>query len=254
MLSTILNSTRLLAVAHAAQVQTGYWKEASRPEFAASWALFVAALLTLYFVARQARETRRAAQATEKSAVIVEGQSAILEKSVAVAKEAADAARDSAATAKLNTEALVNAERAWILAELGWYDELAGRVGADELGCTTINIKLTCKNEGRSPAWIDHVYGRVDIASSHSDIKEYSKQECGNFGLMEPVGAGGGKSRCLDLHCDGTIKAEEFLSVSVIVLYHDIFGKQRETTIGYSIVSPSNLNRQNGSPNRNRNT
>jgi hypothetical protein len=40
----------------------------------------------------------------------------------------------------------------------------------------------------------------------------------------------------------------------VIIEYHDIFGKQRETTIGYSVVLPSNLYRQNGSPNRNRNT
>jgi hypothetical protein len=254
MLSAIQNPTGLLAISLAAQGQTGYWKEASGPEFAASWALFVAALLTLIFLALQAWETRRAAQATQKSAVIVEGQSAILEKSVPVAKEAADAARDSVATAKMNTEALVNAERAWILAELGWYDEPAGRVGADEFGCTTINIKLTCKNEGRSPAWIDHVYGRVDIASSRSDIREYSKQECGNFGSMEPVGAGAEKCRCLDLHCDGSIKGEDFLSVFVIIEYHDIFGKQRETTIGHSIASTSNLYRQNGSPNRNLNT
>ena len=254
MLSTILNSAKLIAVALAAQGQTGYWKEASGPAFAANWALFVAALLTLIFLAWQAWETRRAAQATQKSTAILEGQSAILKDSVTVAKKSAEAAQDSATTAKLNTDALINSERAWILAELGWHDEQAVRIGEDELGCTTVYVRLTCKNEGRSPAWIDHVYGRVDIASSRSDIKEYSKQECGNFGLMEPVGAGGEKCRGLDLHCDGTIKGEEFLSVSVIVEYHDIFGKQRETTIGYSVVSPSNLYRQNGSPNRNRNT
>jgi hypothetical protein len=254
MLSVILNSARQLAIALAAQGQTGYWKEATGPALAASWALFVAALLTLIFLAWQAWETRRAAQATQKSAVIVEGQSAILKKSVAVAEEAADAAGDSAAIAKVNTEALINAERAWILAELGWHDEPADRIREDELGCTAVYVRLTCKNEGRSPAWIDHVYGRVDIASLRSDVKEYSKQECGNFGLMEPVGAGGEKCRGLGLHCDGTRKGEEFLSVSVIIEYHDIFGKQRETTIGYSVVLPSNLYRQNGSPNRNRNT
>jgi len=254
MLSAILNSARQLAVALAAQWQPGYWKEASGPAFAANWALFVAALLTLIFLAWQAWETRRAAQATQKSAVIVEEQSSILEKSVAIAEKAADAARSSAETAKENTKALINAERAWILAELGWYDEPASRVGVDELGCTAVNIRLICKNEGRSPAWIDHVYGCVDIASSRSDIKENGREECGNFGLMEPVGAGEEKCRCLDLHCDGTIKCEEFLSVFVIIEYHDIFGRQRETTIGYSIVPPSNLYRQNGSPNRNRNT
>lgn len=254
MLFTVLNSGRLLAVALAAQGHTEYWKEASGPEFAANWALFVAALLTLIFLAWQAWETRRAAQATQKSAAILEGQSTILKDSVMVAENAAEAAQDSATIAKLNTDALINSERAWILAELGWHDEPAERIGEDELGCATVYVRLTCKNEGRSPAWIDYVYGRVDIAASHSDVKEYSKQECGNFGLMEPVGAGGEKCRGLGLHCDGTIKGEELLSVSVIVEYHDIFGKQRQTAIGYSIVLPANLYRQNGLPNRNRNT
>jgi len=253
MLSAIQNSAGLLAIALAAQGMPGYWKEASGPASAANWALFVAALLTLIFLAWQAWATHRAAQATQESAAIIKGQSAILMKSVEAAEVAANAARDSATAAKANTEALINSERAWILAGLGWFDGSASPVGEDELGCTTANIKLTCKNEGRSPAWIDHVYARIDIASSHSDIKEYSKHECGNFGLMEPVGAGMEKGRCLDLHCDGHIKGEEFLSVYVVIEYHDIFGKERKTTIGYSI-SASNLYRQNGSPNRNLNT
>jgi hypothetical protein len=254
MLSAIQNSAGLLAIALAAQEKTGYWKEASGPASAANWALFVAALVTLIFLAWQAWATNRAAQATQESAAIIKEQSAILMKSVEAAEVAANAARDSAAAAKANTEALINSERAWILAGLGWFDGSASRVGEDELGCTTANIKLICKNEGRSPAWIDHVYGRVDVAASRSDIREYSKQECGNFGLMEPIGAGAEKCRCLDLHCDGTIKDKEILSVFVIIEYHDIFGKPRETTIGYSIDSTSNLYRQNGSPNRNLNT
>ena len=211
MLFTVLNSARLLATALAAQGNTEYWKEAYGPAFAANWALFMIALVTLIFLAWQAWETRRAARAARKSAVIVEEQSAILKKSVAVAQETADAARDSTLIAKAKTEAMINAERPWILAELGWHGEPADRMGEDDLGCTTIYLRLTCKNEGRSPAWIDHVYGRVDISSSRSDIREHSKQECGNFGLMEPVGAGGEKGRGLGLHRNGTKKEGRIL-------------------------------------------
>jgi hypothetical protein len=116
-----------------------------------------------------------------------------------------------------------------------------------------VNVKLTCKNEGRSPAWIDCVYARADIVSDRSDIRAYDCAGCSNFGLMEPIAVGRENSRVLSLDCEGYVEEGQFISIYVIVSYHDIFGLPRKTTMGYSLVS-GELYRQNGAPDRNRNT
>src|ERR1700733_8729015 len=72
----------------------------------------------------------------------------------------------AAKAALLNAEALINSERAWIMAELrsyGKYSEMFEIVegtaeyrGEGSVETTRVNlVKLVCKNQGRSPAWID---------------------------------------------------------------------------------------------------
>jgi hypothetical protein len=185
-----------------------------------------------------------------------------LKQSVEVAERNAEAAQIAALAAKANTEALVNSERAWILAQLGWFEGNAPRITIETLGessqgevqAAVVNLKLTCRNEGKSPAWIDHVYARIDIASGRADVKEYDKRSCGNYGSMGPIGAGQERYRCLDLRSDGLLKQGDFFSAYAVIEYHDIFGMQRETTIGYSVDSGGGIYPQVGVPGRNRNT
>src|SRR5258708_9654452 len=174
---------------------------------------------------------------------------------------AADGAEKGAKAAFLSAQAVMNAERAWIFAELGWYEGTLLRVvngaytGEDgPVFDITANLKLICKNEGRSPAWIDHVYARMDIVSAGSDIKDYDRKQCGNHRLIGPIGASGEDSRSLQLVCDGRFKEGDFLSIYVILEYHDIFETPRKTTRGYSLTSDGHLARQDGLPGRNRNT
>ena len=62
-------------------------------------------------------------------------------------------------------------ERAWILADLSWYPgQLNVCLGTTQRGelieeHTDVSVKLTCKNEGRSPAWVDEVHGCVEIVT-----------------------------------------------------------------------------------------
>jgi hypothetical protein len=198
------------------------------------------------------------------------GQVDALGTAAQAAKETAEAARisaiageNSALAASANASALVNSERAWIMAELNWYEkglhvvENTSQVrDGTRVESTMVNVKLICRNEGRSPAWIDNVSGRVDINTRISDsYEEPSRDSLDSFGLMEPLGPGAKESRSLQFECSGHAKEAEFLSVYVLVEYHDIFGVKRTTHLGYSIDPVGkNMNRQNAIRKRNRNT
>ena len=79
----------------------------------------------------------------------------------------------AARAALLNAEALINSERAWIMADLRSYGQYCeqfeithGMVERREglVEGTRVNlVKLVCKNQGRRPAWIDAVYGELTI-------------------------------------------------------------------------------------------
>jgi hypothetical protein len=169
----------------------------------------------------------------------------------------------AAKAALLNAEALINSERAWIMAELcsyGKYSEqfeiAEGTAEYREEGSvetTRVNlVKLVCKNQGRSPAWIDAVYGQLSIVNSTTVAMAHPK--AGNQGPMQPIGPGGKRSRGLELVCRGIRKSGEFLSIYVVIEYRDIFDRKRETCLGYSVHENGSFGRQFGIPERNRNT
>jgi len=63
-----------------------------------------------------------------------------------------------------------NAERAWLMTELAWPGgELKVVTGASRQGdepqveTTTVTVKLTCRNDRRSPAWVDTIQGYCEI-------------------------------------------------------------------------------------------
>ena len=156
---------------------------------------------------------------------------------------------------------MVNAERAWVMGELGWYESLGLRIvtstqtrNEDMVDTTTVNVKLTCRNDGRSPAWIDQVYAQVEIFSTAATLGNKKKSECQTFGPMGPLGAGKEQSRVLELTCLGHRKDEKYLAVYAVLEYRDIFGIKRETVLGYSIDSDGEIYRQDALRERNRNT
>jgi hypothetical protein len=150
-------------------------------------------------------------------------------------------------------------ERAWILADLSWYPgQLHVVEGTSQTGDvreehTVVSVKLTCKNEGRSPAWIDEIRACVEIVTRGSALRIPERNRLSTFGPIEPLGADKEQSRLLQMQCRGHGKESEFLSVYVIVEYRDIFGIKRETFLGYG-VEGANLCRQLALPERNRNT
>lgn len=180
-------------------------------------------------------------------------------------KEQTDANRKSADAALLNAEALINSERAWVMATLGWYEgglhiaNSASKVGGEEQKfSTSINLKLTCTNVGKSPAWISDISGRVDLvrAEDSSEINPTppAASQLSFFGVIEALGPGETRSRVLQTRCEGYMGNDHLVSAFVLIRYRDIFGMERTTSLGYTIVSGNEMYRQTAFPERNRNT
>jgi hypothetical protein len=107
-----------------------------------------------------------------------------------------------------------NSERAWVMAELDWYENglhVVLGTGQNRDGdieeSTAVFMKLTCRNDGRSPAWIDNVYGRVEIGiPAGVEQKETDKNSFGGSGPMGPLGPSKEQSRSVELRCPGHVK------------------------------------------------
>jgi len=170
-------------------------------------------------------------------------------------------AQEQAATSRAMARSTINAERAWILGELGGdafgsmnVVESTSQTQRGRSETTNARLVLTCKNEGRTPAWIDNIYGHMEILARQSDIKGRGNRHDGQtFGVMGPLGAGKKRVRSLDLTCSGRLQEGNVLSVYVLVQYRDIFNFTRETYLAYSIFDSKNIYQQ-PLPERNRNT
>jgi hypothetical protein len=173
----------------------------------------------------------------------------------------------AARAALLNAQALINSERAWVMPKLSSYGKdhdifeiVEGTTdypGERAVETTRVNLaKLTCKNQGRSPAWINAVYGQVSIDDGVDILAttEIDPSKTGNHGPMGPIGPGGEASRGLELVCRGTRRSGQFLSIYVVIEYRDIFDEKRETFLGYSVHKDGSFGRQFAMPERNRNT
>jgi hypothetical protein len=161
--------------------------------------------------------------------------------------------------AQKQIEASHNAERAWVMTELGtFYSD--GRVRITQTisepagPSTQIPTKLTCRNEGRSPAWIDGVKGYAEIVDNAAELGNVVGQQMESFGWIGPLAPGKLIERSLEFNCSGHPNQDQFISVYVVVEYRDIFENRRATSLGYSVDLHGNVYRQEALPERSRNT
>jgi hypothetical protein len=154
-----------------------------------------------------------------------------------------------------------NAERAWVTTELEWPEgELKVVMGASRRGVepqvetTTVTVKLLCRNDGRSPAWVDKIQGYCEIVEGRlNDLSSPMGHKAEPFLPIGPIAPGSNKWRILHLEAPGQVKSNQLISIFVLVEYRDIFEQKRVTTCGYT-VNGSYLGRQDQFPDRNRNT
>jgi len=151
-----------------------------------------------------------------------------------------------------------NSERAWILAELDLPErrllvtDSTTKQGGLVAERTDVNVKLTCRNEGRSPAWTEGIYGRIDIFRK-ADSSVPKKTDLQRFGLIPPIGPGKERSTILGLSTKGHKTDSDFISVYVLIEYRDIFGIERQTTLS-SVITGGEIHPQEALTVRNLNT
>lgn len=155
----------------------------------------------------------------------------------------ANAARDAAVAAGKNAEALINAERAWVFADL-W---LAGGrdfvIDADN-NTTSICFIVTCKNVGKAPAWITSIWAKFILLEFGKPIPppDFTNAELIHVEPkpMAPNPKDIFKTNSQWLQAEGVYRGrasgEYFPMVYGIVYYRDPFGEDRFTTFGYKII------------------
>jgi hypothetical protein len=157
-------------------------------------------------------------------------------------------------------EHFTNSERAWVLADLAW-DLGQGHVINSDMevnGLVTqkayIHIKLNCRNEGKSPAWIDKISAQMGLVADVKLSPTIAKATLIEFGTMEPLGPNKEGSHILEIDCDGRADQNNYLIIYVVVDYHDIFEIARQTTVVYSISPGNHLRRLREFPKLNQNS
>src|SRR5207245_1502747 len=143
--------------------------------------------------------------------------------------------------------ALVNSERAWVMVDVEWdtgkWADGKAHVleGSGTGGDTTgIYIVLTCRNEGRSPAWIEEKRARFEIVDALLDSPGLSAAEFVQAG-PQPIGVGGAIQIAWQATATGHESLGKMMVVYGIVKYRDIFDRLRETTFGYRITPSREL-------------
>lgn len=144
-------------------------------------------------------------------------------------------------------DALINSERAWVMADVEWdSSKWADRKphvleGSGTGGDTTgIYVVLTCRNEGRSPAWIEEKRARFQIVDVLPDKPDLTSAEFIQAG-PEPIGIGKALAHSWQATGTGHEALGKMMVVYGIVKYRDIFDKLRETTFGYRITPSREL-------------
>ncbi len=146
--------------------------------------------------------------------------------------------RIAAVAAQTNAESLVNSERAWVLARLEYlpgYDgpSLGSRFEDGEtIPTTSVPLRVICKNDGRSPAWI--VQKRVGVRVVDSLPDDIGAGKVAQV-YPEPLAIGAESKLDYPTECDGHTDFNKIAVCFAVIEYKDIFGERRETSIAYRI-------------------
>jgi len=93
----------------------------------------------------------------------------------------------------------------------------------------------------------------MDNVAQLGSVEGHATQGRG-LSWIGPLGPGKELSRNLTIECPGRARQEQFISIYVIIEYRDIFENNRTTSLGYTVDTHGNINRQEALLERNRNT
>jgi hypothetical protein len=149
-------------------------------------------------------------------------------------------------TAEANVSALKNAERAWIMADVGWDTRktqmklIHGTHGSNAEKTTSVYVVLTCKNDGKSPAWIIHKRARMRIVEALPKEPEFGpviEGEEFHEPWTDPINASVEKEYHFTLQCPGQLSNDgRILILYGWIKYRDIFDHRAERYTGFGYM------------------
>ena len=157
-------------------------------------------------------------------------------------------------------------ERAWVMAEVEhdfdkWRDKKPHVLenSGTEGDSTAIYAVLTCRNAGRTPAWIEETVAKFELTSGLPEEPNFEGAEYVQAGTI-PLGMGDGDAFPHTQRIPWVPIAEGHQTLGQLaviygrVTYRDIFNKKRITTFCYKIRPHGRLERLEGRPKYNHNT
>jgi len=122
----------------------------------------------------------KSAEAAQTMARSVEKQLTIMKDAALSADITAEFTRDAAIAGKKSADALVASERAWIMVKVdkvpghgGVFHGAGVGPGTPITQSTGAPIRITCKNEGKTPAWITEILACLDVVDSLPDVPDF---------------------------------------------------------------------------------
>jgi hypothetical protein len=175
-------------------------------------------------------------------------------------KEQTSATKVSADAAKLSAQAVINAERAWIMVDVDWNNpgNWGGHIlyGSDSI---SLALKICCRNDGRSLAWITEKYICAEMVEALTAKPDFTNPENVVQRQVQPLAASkGDEGRIVKVSCPSqpSLRKQRLFVVYGRVKYRTIFDTQEgETTFGYLLDASDKLVRLAGKwPEYNKNT
>ena len=119
---------------------------------------------------------------------------------------------------------------------------------------TSFSVRIICKNDGRTPAWITEKRARIDVVDDLPRQPNWATVEIIQT-EPEPLSVGEtGLAKDEGLTCN---KGRDFGKMTVVyglVKYRDVFAADRATSFAYIIRADGKLERLPGYPEYNKNT
>ncbi len=156
----------------------------------------------------------------------------------------------AAEAAKASADALINSERAWIMAQIIWSAEMPGAAdptrlrvieGTGSEGETlSVDVHLIYKNDGRTPGWITErriLFRQVEMLPlpPQFEVLPGDHQVIG----PEPLKVGGHGKVPAILTVAGRREQGKKLVIYGFIKYRDVFEPERVTRFGY-VITPNN--------------
>lgn len=253
----LISAMNQLTAAMAAENQQQSREQTDKKSPSDGWAIANAILVTIFTGAlailaflqwkamhRQADIYDRQREILDKQAEISAKQLSIIESEKDVANqrysEQLELATKQANTARQSADVLIASERAWVSVTIDWSPGYSGLfISAHmEHGHTVhgymTTVRMTYKNDGRTPAWINERRANLEIFNNLPDTPPIERAEIIKHGI-ESLAAGQEKSFDTPLSCEGTQTMDNLAVIYGVVKYRTAVGIAGESVFGYRI-------------------